>query len=75
MKLKVHEITNPMGFYSRLKLDYPVSLGDLPVPTKPEGPMVLHLVHVPTVPMSGLDQRAAWRAARALALCDAVRHF
>ena len=54
-----------MGFFSRLKLDYPVSLGDYRFPSRPEDPMVLHLVHVPTVPMSaGLDQRSAWKAAR-----------
>lgn len=66
VKQGVHEITNPMGFFSRLKLDYPVSLGDYRFPSRPEEPMVLHLVHVPTVPMSkGVDQRTAWRAARA----------
>jgi spermidine dehydrogenase len=65
VKQGVHEITNPMGFFSRLKLDYPVSLGDYRFPSRPEEPMVLHLVHVPTVPMSkGLDQRSAWKAAR-----------
>ena len=60
----VHEITNAMGFFSRLKLDYPVSLGDYRFPSHPDQPMLLHLVHVPTVPFAGLDQRAAWRAAR-----------
>ncbi|HZF16632.1 MAG TPA: FAD/NAD(P)-binding protein [Steroidobacteraceae bacterium] len=65
-KLKVHEITNPMGFFSRLKLDYPVSLGSYQCSSKPEQPILLHLVHVPTVPIAGLDQRAAWRAARAV---------
>ena len=39
--------TNPMGFYSRVKLDYPVSLGDYRFPRTPDEPMVLHLVHVP----------------------------
>ncbi len=61
----VHEITNPMGFFSRLKLDYPVSLGDYRFPSRPDEPMVLHLVHVPTLPGAGLDQRSAWRAGRA----------
>ena len=66
VKQGVHEITNPMGFFSRLKLDYPVSLGDYRFPSKPDEPMVLHLVHVPTLPPgSGVDQRAAWRAGRA----------
>jgi spermidine dehydrogenase len=64
VKQGVHEITNAMGFFSRLKLDYPVSLGDYRCPTDPDEPILLHLVHVPTVPFRGLDQRAAWRAAR-----------
>jgi len=63
----VHEITNPMGFFSRVKLDYPVSLGDYQFPTKPDQPMLLHLVHVPTLPPgAGVDQRTAWRGARNL---------
>jgi len=67
VKLGVHEITNPMGFFSRVKLDYPVSLGDYRFPSNPDEPMVLHLVHVPTLPAgAGLDQRTAWRTARAL---------
>lgn len=62
----VHEISNPMGFYSRLKLDYPVSLGDYAFPRVPDQPMVLHLVHVPTVKGEGLDLRQRLRAARAM---------
>lgn len=61
----VHEVTNPMGFFSRLKLDYPVSLGSYRCPRRPDEPMVLHLVHVPSFPGAGLDQRSAWRAGRA----------
>ena len=62
----VHEITNPMGFFSRLKLDYPVSIGDYRFPSSPDDPMVLHLVHVPTVPNVGLPIREARRQARQL---------
>jgi spermidine dehydrogenase len=66
VKQGVHEITNPMGFFSRVKLDYPVSLADYRCPTRPDEPIVLHLVHVPTLAAgSGADQRSAWRAARA----------
>ncbi|MCC7326778.1 MAG: NAD(P)/FAD-dependent oxidoreductase [Burkholderiales bacterium] len=61
----VHEIANPMGFYSRLKLDYPVSLGDYRFPRSPDEPMVLHLVHVPTLRLTGVDLRTRLRAARA----------
>jgi spermidine dehydrogenase len=62
----VHEITNPMGFFSRLKLDYPVSVGDYRFPSSPQEPMVLHLVHVPTVPNRDLPIREARRQARQL---------
>jgi spermidine dehydrogenase len=62
----VHEITNPMGFFSRLKLDYPVSIGDYRFPSSPDEPMVLHLVHVPTVPNQDLPRREQNRQARQL---------
>jgi spermidine dehydrogenase len=62
----VHEITNPMGFFSRLKLDYPVSIGDYRFPSSPDEPMVLHLVHVPTVANQGLPRREQNRQAREL---------
>ncbi len=65
VKLGVHEISNPMGFYSQLKLDYPVSLGTYRCPLTPSEPILLHLVHAPTVPGSRLDMRGAYRAARA----------
>ena len=55
----VHEITNPMGFFSRVKLDYPVSLGDYRFPSHPDEPMVLHLVHVPNVPPGSGSTSAA----------------
>jgi spermidine dehydrogenase len=63
-RLGVHEITNPMGFFSRVKIDYPVSLGAYRCPRSPEEPMVLHLVHVPTVPHRGLTARQQFREAR-----------
>jgi len=60
----VHEITNPMGFFSRVKLDYPVSMGDYRFPSTPEEPTVLHLVHVPAVRDPSLPVREARRQAR-----------
>jgi spermidine dehydrogenase len=59
----VHEVTNAMGFYSRIKLDYPVSLGRYRFARSPRDPIVVHLVHVP-IPNDGTDQRAAWRTGR-----------
>jgi spermidine dehydrogenase len=64
VKAGVHEVTNPMGFYSRIKLDYPVSLGSYRFARSPREPTGLHLVHVPTPRVTGMDQRAAWRAGR-----------
>ena len=61
----VHYVNNPAGFYSNLKLDYPVSLGDYRCPTRPEEPMILHLVHVPWPDGPVKDLRSAWRAGRA----------
>jgi spermidine dehydrogenase len=67
VKRGVHDIANPMGFFCRVKLDYPVSLGGYRFPTRPDEPMVLHMVHVSAAPArAGLDQRAAWKAARSL---------
>lgn len=62
---RVHEIASPMGFFSRVKLDYPVSLGDYRFSGSPDEPMVLHLVHVPTLRAPGIDLRTRLRAARA----------
>jgi spermidine dehydrogenase len=62
---RVHEISNPTGFYSRVKLDYPVSLGDYRFARSPDEPMVLHLVHVPWIKAPGVDLRTRLRAGRA----------
>ncbi|MBV9620652.1 MAG: FAD-dependent oxidoreductase [Gammaproteobacteria bacterium] len=63
----VHYVNNPAGFYSHLKLDYPVSLGEYRCATQPDEPMVLHLLHVPWPDAPVGDLRTAWRAARAKA--------
>ncbi len=62
-RLGVHEIYGVASFHSRVKLDYPVSMGGYRCPRDPAEPMVLHLVHVPVV--AGIsDPRTAARAAR-----------
>ena len=61
----VHEISNPMGFHSRIKLDYPVSMGGYRFARGPDEPIVIHMVHVPVVRGSGIDLRTRLRAARA----------
>jgi spermidine dehydrogenase len=63
-KLKVHSITNPSGFFSLVKLDYPVSMGGYQFSPDPAQPIVAHLVHVPTVPEAGPGLADKYRAAR-----------
>ena len=64
VKLGVHEIYGVASHHSRVKLDYPVAIGDYRNSRQPSEPIVLHMVHVPTVP--GItDPRSELRAARA----------
>jgi len=60
-KLGVHDISAPMSFHSRVKLDFPVSLGGYRHARDPSEPICLHLVHVPGAPNQGLDARAQFR--------------
>jgi spermidine dehydrogenase len=55
VKLGVHDITAPMSIYSRVKLDFPVSLGGYRHARDPAEPMCLHMVYVPVEP--GPDAR------------------
>jgi spermidine dehydrogenase len=64
INLGVHDIAAPMSFHTRVKLDYPVSLGGYRHPRDPSEPMCLHLSHVATVPNRGLDAREQWRIGR-----------
>lgn len=63
VKLGVHEIYGVNTFHSRVKLDYPVSLGGYAHTVDETQPIVAHLVHVPSVPLER-DPRAALRKAR-----------
>jgi len=61
IRLGVHDISAPMSFHTRVKLDFPVSLGGYRHPGDPSEPMCLHLVHVPGAPNQGLDARTQFR--------------
>jgi spermidine dehydrogenase len=63
-RLKVADIVAPTSFHNRVALDFPVSLGGYRNSRDPAEPIVLHMVHVPGAPNSGLDARAQFRAGR-----------
>jgi spermidine dehydrogenase len=64
VKLGVHEISAPVSFHCRVKLDYPVSLGRYRHARDPSEPMCLHLVHVPNDSNPGLEARDQFRIGR-----------
>ena len=61
VRLGVHDVFAPMSFHSRVKLDFPVSLGGYRHSRDPSEPICLHLAHVPGAPNRGLDARAQFR--------------
>jgi spermidine dehydrogenase len=65
VQLGVHEIAAPMSYHSRVKLDYPVSLGGYRHPRNPSEPIGLHMVYVPVGPSPGLHARTQYRFGRA----------
>jgi spermidine dehydrogenase len=63
--LKVSDIAAPMSFFNHAALDFPVDLGGYRHPRDPAEPIVVHLVHVPGAPNSGLDARAQFHIGQA----------
>lgn len=64
----IHEFYSPAAPYSRVKLDYPVSMGDYHHPRNADEPMVVHMVYVPTYPGSNLTAREQFQRGRAYLL-------
>lgn len=75
VKLGVHDIYSPAAFYSRTKLDFPVSMGDYRFPSDPGEPMVLHMVHVPEPEGPFENVRERTRAARGILLGRSFAEF
>ena len=73
--LRVHDISAPMSFHSRVKLDFPVSLGGYRHARDPSEPVCLHLVHVPGAPNQGLDARTQFRIGQAKLLAMPFADF
>ena len=75
LALKVSDIAAPMSFFSHVALDFPVDLGGYRHPRDPAAPIVLHLVHVPGAPNSGLDARAQFHIGQAKLLAMTFADF
>lgn len=63
--LGIHEFYSPAAPYSRVKLDYPVSMGKYHHPRNADDPMLIHMVYVPTYPGSNLTAREQFQRGRA----------
>lgn len=74
-KLGVHDIYSPAAPFSMVKLDFPVDMGDYHHPRDPDKPICLHMVHVPTLPGSGLSNREQSRKGRAWLLGTSFNQF
>jgi spermidine dehydrogenase len=61
-KLGIRQIVSPAGYHTYTTLDFPVSLGKYPFPSKPEEPAVLFMLRTPCKP--GLPVRDQNRAGR-----------
>jgi len=64
VKLGVQEIYSPAAFFSLVKLDYPVALGEYRNPSRPDEPIAVHMVHTPNTPNQGLTADEQARAGR-----------
>jgi spermidine dehydrogenase len=73
--LKVSAISSPMAFFSQAALDFPVSIGGYRHSQNPEEPIVVHMVHVPGAPNSGLDARSQFHIGQAKLLAMTFADF
>ena len=75
LALKVSDIAAPMCFFNQVALDFPVDLGGYRHPRDPAEPIILHLVHVPGAPSSGLDARSQFHVGQAKLLATTFADF
>ena len=64
-----------MCFFNQVALDFPVDLGGYRHPRDPAEPIILHLVHVPGAPSSGLDARSQFHVGQAKLLATTFADF
>lgn len=75
VKLGVDDIYSPGAYFSNTKLDYPVALGGYRNPRDPNGPMLIHMEHIPLTPNRGLSNVQQFRLGRQLLLNTAFAEY
>jgi len=75
VNLGIDRIYSPYGYFSNIKLDYPVSLGGYRNPRDPNEPMIVHMVHIPLTPNQGLSNIEQFRLGRQLLLDTPFEQF
>jgi spermidine dehydrogenase len=73
--LGINEIYSPYGYFSNIKLDYPVSLGGYRCPRDPSEPILLHMEHMPLTPNQGLSNAEQFRLGRLMLLSTPFEEF
>jgi spermidine dehydrogenase len=72
-KLGIHSISAPGGYWSNIRLNWPVDVGDYKSVRSPDDPMVLFMVRTPVSP--GLPERDQHRAGRYELLSTSLETF
>jgi len=75
VNLGIDNIYSPYGYFSNVKLDYPVSLGGYRNPRDPSEPVLVHMVHVPLTPNQGLSNVQQFRLGRQVLLDTPFEEF
>ncbi|MGO9426663.1 MAG: NAD(P)-binding protein [Steroidobacteraceae bacterium] len=75
VNLGIDKIYSPYGYFSDVKLDYPVSLGGYRNPRDPSEPVLLHMVHVPLTPNQGLSNVRQFQLGRQVLLDTPFEEF
>jgi len=75
VKLGVDSIYSPYGYFSNIRLDFPVSLGGYRNSRDPNEPMLLHMTHVPLTPNKGLSNVEQFRLGRQQLLVTPFEEF
>ena len=75
VNLGIDNIYSPYGYFSNVKLDYPVSLGGYRNPRDPSEPVLVHMVHAPLTPNQGLSNVQQFRLGRQVLLDTPFQEF